>query len=129
MASMAAPPDPLLRAAAEARGRSAELCVAERLAEEGWRVLDHRARTAAGEIDLVAERQGVLAFIEVKARATLVDAAYALGARQRHRLMAAAEIWLASHPGHGEHGIRFDVMLTDAQGGMRRIADAFRLGD
>jgi putative endonuclease len=126
---MPAPPDPLLRAAAEARGRAAELRVAARLAEDGWQVLDHRARTVAGEIDLVAERDGLLAFIEVKARATLVDAAYALGARQRQRLMAAAEIWLASHPGRGERGIRFDVLLTDSKGGMRRIADAFRLGD
>lgn len=126
---MKAPPDPLLRAAAEARGRSAELRVADRLAEEGWQVLDHRARTTAGEIDLVAEREGLLAFIEVKARATLADAAYALGARQRRRLLSAAEIWLAQHPGHGAAGIRFDVLLTDSEGGMRRIADAFRLGD
>ncbi len=126
---MAAPPDPLLRAAAEARGRSAESAVAARLAEDGWRVLDHRARTAAGEIDLVAEREGMLAFIEVKARETLTDAAFALGARQRRRLLAAAEIWLAGHPGHGAAGIRFDLLLLDAQGNMRRIADAFRLGD
>lgn len=126
---MPKPNDPLLRAAAEARGRTAELRVAERLQADGWAVLDHRARTPAGEIDLVVERDGLLAFVEVKARATLVDAAFALGARQRRRLTAAAEIWLAEHPGHGEAGIRFDVLLTDAQGGMRRVADAFRLGD
>ena len=126
---MPKPNDPLLRAAAEARGRTAELRVAERLQADGWAVLDHRARTPAGEIDLVVERDGLLAFVEVKARATLVDAAFALGARQRRRLTAAAEIWLAEHPGYGEAGIRFDVLLTDAQGGMRRVADAFRLGD
>lgn len=103
--------------------------MAARLAEDGWRVLDNRVRTAAGEIDLVAEREGLLAFIEVKARASLTEAAHALGARQRARLLRAAEIWLASHPGHGEAGIRFDVLLLDGQGRMRRIADAFRMGD
>ncbi|MBC9175395.1 YraN family protein [Pseudoroseomonas ludipueritiae] len=118
-----------LRAAAEARGRSAEARVAARLAEEGWRVLDSRARTAAGEIDVVAEREGLLAFIEVKARPSLTEAAHALGPRQRARLLRAAEVWLASHPGHGEVGIRFDVLLLDGEGRMRRIADAFRLGD
>jgi putative endonuclease len=118
-----------LRSAAEARGRFAEAKVATRLAEDGWQVLDQRARTAAGEIDLIAEREGLLAFIEVKARASLADAAYSLGRRQRQRLMAAAEIWLAGHPAHGAAGIRFDVLLLDAEGRMRRIADAFRLGD
>lgn len=122
-------PDANLRAAAEARGRSAEARVAARLAEEGWQVLEHRARTPAGEIDLIAEREGLLAFIEVKARPSLSDAAYSLGARQRARLLGAAEIWLADHPGHGAAGIRFDVLLLDAEGRMRRIADAFRLGD
>jgi putative endonuclease len=121
--------DPSLRSAAEARGRAAEARVAGRLAEEGWLVLDRRARTAAGEIDLVAEREGLLAFIEVKARPSLSDAAMSLGSRQRSRLLQAAEIWLASHPGHGAAGIRFDVLLLDAEGRMRRIADAFRIGD
>ncbi len=123
------PTDSTLRAAAEARGRTAEARVASRLAGEGWAVLDQRVRTAAGEIDLIAERDGLLAFIEVKARPSLAEAAFSLGARQRQRLMAAAGIWLADHPGHGESGIRFDVVLHDAEGRMRRIADAFRLGD
>jgi putative endonuclease len=121
--------DPALRAAAEARGRAAEARVAARLAEEGWQVLDRRVRTAAGEIDMIAERQGLLAFIEVKARPSLAEAAVSLGPRQRDRLMHAAEAWLAGHPGHGEAGIRFDVLLVDAEGQMRRITDAFRLGD
>jgi putative endonuclease len=123
------PDDPALRAAAEARGRFAEARVADRLAQDGWVVLEQRARTASGEIDLIAEKDGLLAFVEVKARASLGDAAYALGRRQRLRLMAAAEVWLAGHPGHGEAGIRFDVLLLDAEGRMHRIADAFRLGD
>lgn len=92
-------------------------------------MLDSRVRTGVGEIDLVAERDGLLAFIEVKARTSLTEAAHALGARQQARLLRAAEVWLAAHPGHGEAGIRFDVLLLDGEGRMRRIADAFRLGD
>nr|WP_232478476.1 YraN family protein [Roseomonas rosulenta] len=96
---------------------------------EGWAVLARRARTPAGEIDLVAERSGLLAFIEVKARPSLNEAAFALGARQRARLVAAAECWLAVNPGHGAAGMRFDVVIVAADGTARRIADAFRLGD
>lgn len=96
---------------------------------EGWHVLARRARTKAGELDLVAEREGLLAFIEVKARATLADAAWALRPAQRARLLAGADAWLAGNPGHGAAGIRFDVMLVDPAGRVRRVADAFRVGD
>lgn len=114
---------------AEAAGRDAEAIAAAALALEGWAVLAHRARTPAGEIDLVAERDGLLAFVEVKARPSLSEAALALGARQRARLLAAAECWLAENPGHGARGMRFDVVIVAADGTARRIADAFRLGD
>jgi putative endonuclease len=112
-----------------ARGTAAEDRCAAALIAEGWRVLARRARTQAGELDLVAERDGLLAFIEVKARGTLAGAALALRPRQRQRLLAGAEAWLAINPGHGAAGIRFDVMLVDPAGQVRRVVDAFRLGD
>lgn len=116
-------------ARAEVSGRTAEDAAAAALLREGWAVLARRARTAAGELDLVAEREGLLAFIEVKARPSLSEAALALGPRQRARLLAAAECWLAENPGHGAAGMRFDLLLVAADGAVRRIADAFRLGD
>ena len=76
----------------------------------------------------MADRDGLTAFIEVKARPSLSEAAHALGARQRARIMAAAEIALMQNPGWGSGGVRFDVMLVDVTGRVRRIADAFRLG-
>jgi putative endonuclease len=114
---------------AEATGRDAEAIAAAALSRDGWTVLARRVRTPAGELDLVAERDGLLAFVEVKARPSLSEAAAALGARQRARLMAAAECWLAENPGHGAAGMRFDVVIVAADGTARRIADAFRLGD
>ena len=114
---------------AEASGRDAEGIAAAALARDGWTVLARRARTPAGEIDLVAERDGLVAFVEVKARPSLSEAAFALGARQRARLVAAAECWVAANPGHGAAGMRFDVVIVAADGTARRIADAFRVGD
>ncbi len=78
---------------------------------------------------MIAEKAGVLAIIEVKARPTLAVAAAALSARQRRRLLAAAEIIAAEHPEWGSAGVRFDVLLVDAAGAVRRIADAFRVED
>jgi putative endonuclease len=112
---------------AYAAGQGAEALAAAALTAEGWALLAQRCRTEAGEIDLIAEREGLLAFIEVKARPSLAEAAFALGPRQRARLIAAAEAWLAEHPGHGGAGMRFDVMLVAADGTIRRIADAFRV--
>ncbi len=77
----------------------------------------------------MAERAGLLALVEVKARPDLAGAAASLGPRQRARLIAAAEIIAADHPDWGSAGMRFDMMLVDAAGRVRRVADAFRLGD
>ena len=111
----------------QAGGVAAEVVAATALEADGWTVLGRRLRTPAGEVDLVAERDGLLAIIEVKRRARLADAALALGPKQRARLIAAAEILLAEHPDWGQAGVRFDVLLVDANGAVRRIADAFRL--
>jgi putative endonuclease len=113
-------------AAAYAGGLDAESIACAALAAEGWTVLGRRLRTPAGEIDAAAEKDGLLAFIEVKQRATLAGAAYALSVRQRARLLAAGEILLGANPGWGAAGVRFDVLLVDRLGQVRRIADAFR---
>ena len=112
---------------AHASGIDAEALACAALERDGWTILARRVRTAAGEVDAIAERDGLLAFVEVKRRPTLANAAWALTPRQRVRLTAAAEILLAEHPDWGRAGVRFDVLLVDAAGAVRRIADAFRL--
>jgi putative endonuclease len=106
---------------------AAEAAACAALERDGWTVRARRLRTGAGEIDLVAERAGLLALVEVKARPTLAQAAGALGRRQRARLLAAGAALLAEHPDWGHAGVRFDVLLVDPAGAVRRIADAFRL--
>ena len=107
------------------RGRGAERIALLWLLAKGYRPLARRYAAAGGEIDLIVRRGSTIAFVEVKARASLAQAAASVPRRQQARLMAAAEAWLAGHPGHGAAGIRFDVILV-APEGMRRIADAFR---
>ena len=84
------------------------------------------AAHTAGEIDVLAERAGLLALVEVKARRNLALAAASVGVTQRMRLLAAAAIVLADHPDWGVAGVRFDVMMVDQAGCVRRIIDAFR---
>lgn len=112
---------------AHARGMAAEDAASAALERDGWVVLARRLRTEAGEVDILAERAGMLAIVKVKARPALADAAAAVSPRQRARYLAAAEIILAEHPDWGAAGVRFDILVVDAAGRVRRIADAFRL--
>ncbi len=111
---------------ANRRGREAEFLAAEHLRRDGWSVVAQRLRTPAGEIDLVAERDGLTVLVEVKSRGTLAGAAFALQPRQQARLIMAGGIALAEHPAWGAAGVRFDVIIVDRSGVVRRIADAFR---
>ena len=111
---------------AHQRGVDAETAACRALASDGWTVLARRLRTEAGEIDIVAATADILAIVEVKARPTLADAAFALSVRQRERLLAAAEIVLAEHSDWAREGMRFDLLVVDRAGAVRRIADAFR---
>ena len=107
--------------------RDAETAARAALIGEGWTILAQRLRTEAGEIDMVAAKPDMLAIVEVKARRTLADAALALGQRQRARLLSAAEIVLAQHPEWAREAMRFDLIVVNAGGIVRRIADAFRM--
>ena len=114
---------------AYAVGLAAEEAACAALAADGWIIHARRLRTAAGEVDIVAEKSGLLSLVEVKARPTLAQAAVCLTHRQQVRLLAACEIIVAEHPDWGMNGVRLDVMLVDQAGVVRRIIDAFRLGD
>ena len=56
------------RRAAELLGRHGETIAAWFLRFRGYRIRDMRVKTKVGEIDIVAERFGVTAFVEVKTR-------------------------------------------------------------
>src|SRR5262249_59484568 len=86
------------RRAAFRRGLSAESRATLLLLLKGYRILARRWQSPVGEIDIVARRRRVLIFVEVKARGKLDDAAEAVTERQRRRIAAAAEAWLAAHP-------------------------------
>jgi putative endonuclease len=113
------------RVAAFRTGLSAESRAAAYLLAKGYRILARRFRTPYGEIDIVARRRNLVAFIEVKARANLDAAAYAVTPRQQARIIAAAQAWLAAHPEHAEFDLRFDAMLIAPRSLPRHLPAAF----
>jgi putative endonuclease len=106
-------------------GLSAESRAATLLIAKGYRILARRFRTPHGEIDIVARRRNLIAFVEVKARETLDEAAYAVTPRQQARIIAAAQAWLMAHPEHAEYDLRFDAMLIAPRRLPRHLMAAF----
>lgn len=113
------------RVAAFRTGISAESRAAAYLMAKGYRILAKRYRTPHGEIDIVARRRNLIAFVEVKARATLDDAAFAVTPRQQQRIIDAAQGWLVAHPDHAEFELRFDAMLIAPKRLPRHVLAAF----
>ncbi|HEY0848674.1 MAG TPA: YraN family protein [Bradyrhizobium sp.] len=113
------------RVAAFRTGLSAESRAAAYLIAKGYRILAKRFRTPYGEIDLVARRRSLIAFVEVKARANLDDAAWAVTPRQQQRIINAAQAWLMAHPEHAEFEMRFDAMLIAPRSLPRHLLAAF----
>ena len=127
----ASPPDKLTKIAAPERvaafrtGLSAESRAAAFLMAKGYRILAKRFRTPYGEIDIVARKRNLIVFIEVKARASLDEAAYAVTPRQQARIIDAAQGWLMAHPEHAEFEMRFDAMLIAPRRLPRHLLAAF----
>ncbi|MGN6588967.1 MAG: YraN family protein [Sphingomicrobium sp.] len=79
------------RQQAERRGRGAETLACWFLRLKGWQILARRARVPGGEVDIIARRGRILAFVEVKARATEQAAAFSLDQWRLRRVAIAAE--------------------------------------
>src|SRR5437016_2926757 len=93
-------------------GISAESRAAAFLIAKGFRIVARRWKSPVGEIDIVARRRRLLVFVEVKAREKIDDAAWSVTERQRARIVAAADAWLAAFPDDTITDIRFDAMLV-----------------
>ncbi len=107
---MSIPRSPEQRHEADQRGRQGEAEAAMWLVQQGWRIVAERVKTKAGEIDLVARKPGLVAFVEVKWRARAALLGEAIDERRLARVAAAAESVMHLYATEGED-IRIDVIL------------------
>jgi len=98
------------RQEAEKRGRGAETIACWYLRLHGWRILARRARVPGGEVDIVAKRGRTLAFVEVKARADMDSAAFALDEWRLRRVAVAAERLMSRYM-DGVDDVRIDAIF------------------
>ena len=95
-------------------GELGETLACDELRRRGYAILERRYRTRHGEIDIIAEHQGTLVFVEVRARATAEfgRAAESVTDAKKRRVTAMAVDYLARH--HiANRPCRFDVVAID----------------
>ncbi len=107
-------------------GRSAELVCRTALRLKGYSILAANLRTPVGEIDIIARRGDIVAFVEVKARLSTADDGEVLSAKQRQRIVRAADWFLVGHPNLASLGRRFDLMRVRPGHWPEHIRDAWR---
>lgn len=98
-------------------GQFGEEQAARYLRRRFYTILERNYRCRFGEIDVIARRGGVLAFVEVKLRRddSHGEAREFVTARKRQRLLAAAQLWLSQH--ESDLQPRFDVIEVYAPQG------------
>ena len=92
------------------KGHAAERIAVWFLRFKGYRILARRFKTKIGEIDVVACRGNLIAFIEVKYRAQEETALAAIDTKSQMRIRRAAELYLQRHPEYHGYNIRFDAV-------------------
>ena len=113
-------------------GKNAEVAAEHYLREKGYCILGRNVRFSHGELDIVAQHDDTIVFIEVKARSTdqCGGASYAVTPQKQQRLIRLAAQYLAHHQ-LSDCPSRFDVMLYqgDAQqvGHLEHVMNAFEL--
>ena len=114
------------RAEREAKGRRGEALAAWYLRLKGWRIMAQRVKTPRGEIDLIARRGGVVAFVEVKWRASAAELDFAIDEYRLRRVAAAAEAVAHRYAKTGEVQ-RINVLLLAPGRFPRHMANALLL--
>ncbi len=101
----------------EAESRKAEDHVARWLKFRGWKVLAQRFKTPEGEVDIIARKKEIIAFVEVKQRTRLSPTEDVLTASNISRVMEAAEIWVERNfeTLGTDFEIRFDLALIEGR--------------
>ncbi len=81
-------------------GQRGEATAAQFLERKGFTMVARNAHTHYGEIDLIAQRDGALSFVEVKTRSNLRFGypETAITAQKLEHMTHSAQAWIEDHP-------------------------------
>lgn len=93
------------------KGVLAEKRAVEQLKADGYTILHERYKTKFGEVDVIALKDKLVAFVEVKAHKNKTDSLYAVTPKSRRRIEQSALWFLSENPEYVDYDMRFDVMV------------------
>lgn len=101
-------------------GRWGEQAAADYLCQRGYTILAHNVRTPYGEIDVIASKEGILVFVEVKARTSRSygPPEVAVTPRKQAHMLACADYYAQLH--EIDHW-RIDVIAVEKERGTPKI--------
>lgn len=99
------------------KGSAAEDAALLFLQQQGFAVLAQNYHTPYGELDIVAQQQQLLLFVEVRLRkaGALVSAAESVTPRKQQKIIQSAQHFLQQHAGCAACDCRFDVLALTPQ--------------
>jgi len=102
-------------------GKTGEDLVAERLKTDGFTILAQNYRKRYGEVDLIANKDDLLVFVEVKTRHNpYFDTSEVITPAKQHKILTVAKEFLVRH-GIEDKQCRFDVALLEQRGSQFEI--------
>ena len=109
----------------ERKGRRAEWFAALALLLKGYRIAALRYRTPVGEIDLVARKGDLIAFVEVKARRDFASGVDAVSYPAQRRIAAAGELFISRQSDSARLSWRHDIVVVSPWRWPVHLTDAF----
>lgn len=101
-----------------AKGITGEEKAGEFLIKNGYSILDRNFRIREGEIDIIAEKQNFLVFVEVKTlpHGNAEILAHELNSIKRKKIIKTSKCYLQKHRQYNNRFIRYDVIAIDVPG-------------
>ena len=109
-----------MRDTKQSQGRWGEKLAASHLAKQNYTILEMNTRTPYGEIDLIASKDGMIVFVEVKTRTSAIFGLpeEAINQRKQAHILSSAQYYIQEHPDI-EVSWRIDVIAIQRFSGSR----------
>ncbi len=97
-------------------GKEGEDLAVKTLKKKGYRIIERNYRNLFGEIDIIAEEDGYLVFVEVKKRnsARFGDPLLAVDKKKKQHIVRSAMVYLKNNKCF-DRKVRFDVVGIDRE--------------
>jgi len=106
-------------------GQGGEAAAKKFLQAQGYGIVDSRWSCSAGEIDLIARKNRLIIFVEVKTSRSIDQAVIRLSEGQQRRIVNAAHVLLSKHAFGPRFLFRFDAIFVGGSGQLKHIEGAW----